>query len=146
MLMLILPPAFYWVAVHPCFLCHSFEGLAVSAIGQVLGFSYVDAPGAQNFKVTEPMSADVCAQPEAYLAKTGVDILSVLTVRAAPARAGGVQACVGRSRPRPRAACCGIQRGGEERSSVGSRHPLCATRPRAARLRRCRTRTAQTTA
>lgn len=81
MLMLIFPPAFYWVAAYPCFLCYSFESLAVGAIGQVLGFNYVNAADVQNFKVTEAMGTKTCSSPDNFIEETGVDSASVLMVR-----------------------------------------------------------------
>lgn len=63
LLMLILPPAFYWVAVHPCFLCYSFEALAVGAVGRALGFEYIDAGDARNYMSPRRMSSSVCNDP-----------------------------------------------------------------------------------
>ncbi|KAG8465383.1 hypothetical protein KFE25_002690 [Diacronema lutheri] len=78
MLMLIFPPAFYWVALYPCFLCVSFESIATGAIGQVLGFEYNDAPDVTNYKSTERMSADVCKKPHEYIAESSADTASVV--------------------------------------------------------------------
>jgi len=78
MLMMIFPPALYWVAVYPCFLCYSFESLCVSAIGQVLGFEYVDAPDSKNQVVSQRMGAKTCAAPQDYVKEGNIDMHSVL--------------------------------------------------------------------
>jgi hypothetical protein len=76
--MLIFPPAFYWIALYPCFACYSFESLAVGAIGQVLGFDYIDKAGANNLKLTERMSRDICQSPQSHVAEAATDPLSVM--------------------------------------------------------------------
>jgi len=79
MIMLVFPPAWYWVAVHPCFLCYSFESLAVAAVGQVLGFQYDDAGTSTNLKMTKAMDEDVCKDPTEHTKTvSAVDVYSVM--------------------------------------------------------------------
>ena len=61
------PPLVYFRIYAPCVECYDFEAAIAHEIGHALGFDHPDQYADQNWKLSAPIDASTCADPEALV-------------------------------------------------------------------------------